>query len=485
MNKGIVYLWLFIALFYHGHVVAQAEVTPLTFNDQVPDVSFTVTQNYPAGSGKLSDFKGKAVILDFWNENCTACIAGFPKLQKLQQEFGDQLQILLVTKDKKATILKLAARSPVMKKIQLPLVMEDTLLYNKLFPHFGDPYQVWLDKDGKVKAMTQGSSATPKNVQDLINGKTLQLPVIANLTKEEYGDMFGAEYYEYGVDNPKIYYQEPISLLKAVKGKYLSLLRYYKVLQPSIPNGFPSGYYSLFTQHLGELPAHPENTRLKNDSGRYAGSRWTNISLLRLVNLAYNLNDSILKIIVEKDVPVELPPLGKPGEFDYEQWVARNGYCYEAVIANYSKENFYRQMQKDIEQYFGIIATIEERTADCLILYRVTEKDLLRVKDSTIKSVRENTRSDMGWVLLNDYFLGFISDLMIYNQRYDNYVNGLPVIDETGIDVMRKIDMTLKVKTLHHADPNLQKELAKYGLGLRRETRQQKVLVIKKSTTKL
>lgn len=44
---------------------------------------------------KLSDLKGKAVILDFWATNCPPCIEEIPHLRELQAEYGkDRLEIV-------------------------------------------------------------------------------------------------------------------------------------------------------------------------------------------------------------------------------------------------------------------------------------------------------------------------------------------------------------------------------------------------------
>src|SRR6516225_5369840 len=73
-----------------------SEVKALNIGDQVPDLQFQNVLNYKAKTAKLSDFKGKLVILDMWSTSCTACISGFVKMQKLQNEFDGKIQILLV-----------------------------------------------------------------------------------------------------------------------------------------------------------------------------------------------------------------------------------------------------------------------------------------------------------------------------------------------------------------------------------------------------
>lgn len=58
-------------------------ILPLTIGDKVPDIVLNHVINYKAGDIKLSDFKGKLVILDFWSSWCGACIALFPHMDSL------------------------------------------------------------------------------------------------------------------------------------------------------------------------------------------------------------------------------------------------------------------------------------------------------------------------------------------------------------------------------------------------------------------
>src|SRR5829696_2286085 len=81
-----------------------SQVKPVRIGQPVPDVSLDKLVNYPASTIKLSDFRGKLLILDFWATWCSPCIAAFPKLDSLQRKFGDKLQILSVTKESKSIV---------------------------------------------------------------------------------------------------------------------------------------------------------------------------------------------------------------------------------------------------------------------------------------------------------------------------------------------------------------------------------------------
>jgi thiol-disulfide isomerase/thioredoxin len=46
---------------------------------------------------KVSDFKGKVVMIDFWESWCGPCLQVFPSLDELRSEYPDNFEVLAVT----------------------------------------------------------------------------------------------------------------------------------------------------------------------------------------------------------------------------------------------------------------------------------------------------------------------------------------------------------------------------------------------------
>ncbi len=162
------------------------DIKPLTIGDKVPDITITNVYNYRSSTIRLSDLKGKVVILDFWAVWCTGCVLAVPKLDSLQKEFQNRLQVILVNEqgEKNSAENEFKTRAffhKWMKKsngtFTLPYALKRIDRLDKLFPHIFIPHYVWISAEGKVLAITSSEEVTYQNISTLLKGFPSAMPL--------------------------------------------------------------------------------------------------------------------------------------------------------------------------------------------------------------------------------------------------------------------------------------------------------------------
>ncbi len=146
------------------------EKIPLAVYEQAMPV--TIDQGAGLGSIRLSDYKGKFILLDFWAAWCSSCIKKFPMLDSLQQKYKDEVAIILVntksTRDTRQAMQDIlnGSAAPFFSS-NLNNIYGDTLL-NTLFPHPYLPHYVWLGKKGELKVISDSSILNENTLKALL-----------------------------------------------------------------------------------------------------------------------------------------------------------------------------------------------------------------------------------------------------------------------------------------------------------------------------
>lgn len=119
-------------------------------------------------SGKkvsLSDYKGKAVVLDFWATWCAPCKVEIPWLEQFHNQYAAQgLEILGVSEDdldpddkaKLSEEKKDIAAKAAQLKINYPVLIDDASVSTPYGGVEGLPTTFFIDRSGKVVASTVG-----------------------------------------------------------------------------------------------------------------------------------------------------------------------------------------------------------------------------------------------------------------------------------------------------------------------------------------
>lgn len=300
----------------------------LAVNDPFPPTSLPQVLGKEGGID-LNDYQGKLLIIDFWGLGCISCIASFPKLDSLQQQFGDRLQILLVTRDPRSKVEAFFARKKI-KQPSIPIVVEDTIL-SSYFYYEGVPHLAWINEKGKVQYITGGNELTARNLSRYFSEAPLSFSVKKLL--------------------PDFNFAEPT--WREGGGRLAHHVKYYSVL---------SGYLEEHTAYRQQI--------FDDSTGVYS-LKVLNVPLLQLYQFAYGgLRETGTfarrsRILFELNDPL---PFTGSGYLRQDEWKRANYYCYEVLLPGIPEAAFCKFMQRDIERFFPYCVTIEQRRQKVFVL---------------------------------------------------------------------------------------------------------------------
>lgn len=129
---------------------------------QAPDFSLRTLSGERV---KLSDYRGKVVLLSFWATWCGPCKQELPVLQALMDKHGkDGLQVLAVNIDDPKTVAEVR-RFVADRKLTMPVPLDtDSKVLGRYNPRIALPYLQVIDTEGRRAfqhtGFTSGAEAT-------------------------------------------------------------------------------------------------------------------------------------------------------------------------------------------------------------------------------------------------------------------------------------------------------------------------------------
>lgn len=377
----IIFLWPFVS--------SGQTVRPLSIGDTVPDLTLTNVYNYPSSTIHLSDLKGKLVILDFWSTWCSACIQSFPKMEKLQKEFGRKLQIILINTYKGDSIQgvkSLFERRKAMtgESVDLPYsLLQFTLL--QYFPYKFVPHYVWINKERKVAAITSASEISQKNIQEVIDGKNVSLhtkkdDLTFNVNKPLFVNDNGGSEDDFLFRSVITPYKEGLGYTVGHSGSAGKTSRFYALNQPLA---------ALLAIAFPQEMALPANRRF------YSGD-----------------NAASLKATIASD--------------------SRNNlYCYEIITPAVTHAVLMNYVRQDVVRFFRIVAHRETRNIKC---YELHAPDQSKINYSRYSIPRAEFTARSEHKFMRDVPVSYVVKIL------NNFLPS-PLVDETAIQ--HRVDIYL------------------------------------------
>ena len=439
---------IFILLFLSAGAQSIGSIKELVVGDQCPDFTFPGVLNERGTQARLTDFKGKLVILDFWATSCLPCIAAMPKLDSLNAGFKEGLKIIPVTSQAGSTIQAFTNKNGILKKLHIPMITGDSVL-RQYFPHLLIPHEVWIDGDGVVAAITDGEQITAENIRRLLENR--QTPVSI---KKDIMDF-----------DP----EKPLLIG--------GLGRNYRI-DPEILRSS-----SVLTPYISGLPGMSGLVKVVGNHKKYIS---TNVMIETLYQSAYSTSNKPFQGLNRPESYLMFPSRtiweahdstlyfwhGRSSESWKEVADSMKYFCYELILPRSESLELTDYVIQDLNRYFGnlygIEAKKEKRSVKCWVLTRKGENMI--TYDTTVKKEFKIDK-DSHTIHIQNYSL---ADFMFWWLSFHLYRSTVPVIDESGYTGMFNVDIK--------ADPedisSMSRALSKYGFELRLEQRELEMIII-------
>ena len=426
-----------------AYIAVKEDRPAILIGQQLPDFGFSKLIKYPSGTIRVADLKGKYLVLDFWHQYCSTCIAAFPSLHILQQRFKDSLLILPVTFQSEQSVLAFYdKRKKAGKEVLLPSIVEDTLL-RKYFPHNGDPYDIWVGKEGIVKAITDNRALTEENLQKFIQQGAINLPV--QHLQPDFDPVKPFLVNNNGGPPTAFLYRSQLA-------GYIDSIRWTPLIEQS-----STSQTRLFIANATLLDIYKQLfSRIEKD-------------------ITWTADPFNKKVLLEVDEPAGFRDWTSIRNSDYtefQDFQQHNLYCYELILpAAFSLEKAYAIMLENLNRYFHVNVSIQVRKIPCLALVTQNTPVIQSAKAKPAPS-HQPTWEDDHYILRNRPIEDLAEFLNLQLARLPQIIN------ETHQSYNVDIDLLI------HAEDDLetiQQQLKKIGLALVPKEKELYRIVIKDS----
>ena len=424
---------------------------------QCPFFKFTHVLYSEKKEISLNDVRSQYLVLYFWSSSCSSCIKSFQKLNELNSKFKGKVEFLLIgIYDNR--VQKIFERFREKFGLNLPAVFDSTVY--KQFGVTGVPHVIWINKKMIVKAITaESDDINEDNVAKFSNNSEFNYTdysVKAEAEKEN----------AYDYTKPLLINENGGSdtdfLFRSILTK--AKLNTYQEIPPFIGVG-----------QTGDIPEINDHWMLIRPN--MVQCRFMSVSML--YDLVYGDTIPHNPVVFQGNAKALTTSYGrywiKPilevrdsTEFETDEKTAKNFYDYSLVVPPGKATTPYVRaiMQRDLKNYFGFSAEIEDRLMPCWILTCSNE-------------ARENCTAN-GGVTFYDRDASYIE---IKNGTIKCLIHSLwnmnqdkpPFIDETGI--IKNINLKIDADITDFEE--LRNALQKKGFYLTKAERRMKVIVIK------
>ncbi|MBB6501661.1 FKBP-type peptidyl-prolyl cis-trans isomerase [Pedobacter cryoconitis] len=413
---------LFVLAFFLVNTLKGQYINPgLKIGDQVTAVVIPKIIHAAQATARMTDYKDRLLILDFWATNCSGCVAALPRMDSLQKHFGKDVKILPVTYEPSSMVQTFWKNNKYTKHLTLPSVVEDKLLSN-YFKHKSIPHEVWIYK-GTVIAITDEGYVDANNISRVLGGEKVFFPVKNDyLVFDNSKPLFTTDPKQIDTNNTSL--------------KYVAISDYKEGVNAE---GLSGGFGVVRNTYNKTIRCFFLNQPIFN-SYTYCWSRILAVGALHKPSFLITPNQIIWEV-------------GDRSKYMYikgyqQDWIRANGICFESVKPDTGQtdQQVYRSIISDLDGLLGLKVRWEKRKENVLVL---------------VKSDHGNKEQDQS-VEGKSY-------------RIDNLVYGLNLQEKNPyvFDESKSGEIELKLNISSLADiESVKRELRVHGYQLKEELRE-------------
>ncbi|MFC2049898.1 redoxin domain-containing protein [Chloroflexota bacterium] len=115
----------------------------------------------------LSQFRGKIVMVNFWQASCSACNEEMPYLQAIYQEWPrDKLEMLAVSVGDRAAFVRNAVER---EGLTMPVLLDAAEAVSDVYQIARFPTTFFVSADGIIKVIKEGRFKSQSEIEDMLN----------------------------------------------------------------------------------------------------------------------------------------------------------------------------------------------------------------------------------------------------------------------------------------------------------------------------
>lgn len=436
-----IYVYLLVVFLSGSEVFAQ-KMRPIGKGDTLPTIALKQVINYTDSTVYLNAFKGKAILIDFWATWCGPCVKAIPNLQRLQRKYGQDLQVITISTDKKDIVQSFFSK---IGGDKLLTATGDNNEWQQLFPHRFIPHEIWIDKDGKVKGVSDELAVTDDNIEKLIRGESLNF--VASDTAQLKSRSLKQE------DKPIDYNVMSLLEAKNLGGiesfsafcHYIPGKRNAVIVGPKYINGYPLKDRRFYAWNVSPVVLYKTAFGYEDTGEMYSSGR-----------VIFEINDQEKKAIFTRNMTA----------------TDSNLVSYSILLPKNTETPLYRKVQSDLQKYFGVRGVFEWRKVS---VFSLEIRDKSKLTTTGGKETIEAT--PLYYIAINSPLESLVQKLSFYNENFGAIIEPKRkiIVGGAGMNIRADIDLKTDLRNIEEVN----RQLKIYGLVLKQRTKEIKMLVLK------